>query len=383
MIVLHSFERFPTPHLIFSPTILMRLTFITHKTIAGSDLLPYICIVNEKQEVLMRVLTERKVLEEYRVYKLHKKIRVMKKGKIFTNCFFTIWTLSVILSFVSCSADGDSYSVEDSQVPLNVEAPFSVILKAYSENQDITSRGDVKSTTLYVFDENNDFYKQITVDRDYLLQVKPVEISCPGSKKITVVAWAGLSNDSEEISNMNQANIISDLQVSLKNNNGVANSLPSDLFYGQVTVYRSATKAAAQELKIERKVSSMSILTKGVFKVFDSKEGNYYYKIKRTKSSFNCNGELTGSDIEYIIPATLNEKGNLTTGTFSILPTDNVTIELYRDDVMVLSSENVKNSENVPANEGEQTNIVFDLSRNNISVDVSDWGTVIQYVTVG
>ena len=73
----------------------------------------------------------------------------------------------------------------------------------------------------------------------------------------------------------------------------------------------------------------------------------------------------------------------MTTGTFSILPTDNVTIELYRDDVMVLSSENVKNSENVPANEGEQTNIVFDLSRNNISVDVSDWGTVIQYVTVG
>ena len=137
-------------------------------------MLPYICIVNEKQEVLMRVLTEGKVLAEYRVYKLHKKIRVMKKGKIFTNCFFTIWTLSVILSFVSCSADGDSYSVEDSQVPLNVETPFSVILKAYSENQDITSRGDVKSTTLYVFDENNDFYKQITVDRDYLLQVKPV-----------------------------------------------------------------------------------------------------------------------------------------------------------------------------------------------------------------
>ena len=71
MIVSHPFERLSTPYLIFSPTILTRLTFIIHKTIAGSDLLPYICIVNEKQEVLMRVLTERKVLEEYRVYKLH------------------------------------------------------------------------------------------------------------------------------------------------------------------------------------------------------------------------------------------------------------------------------------------------------------------------
>lgn len=116
----------------------------------------------------------------------------MKKGKIFTNCLFSIWTLSVILSFASCSSDGDSISIIDERVPLETEAPFFVILKAYSENSDITAKGDVKSTTLYVFDENNDFYKQITVDNDYLLQVKPVEINCPGSDKITVIAWAGL-----------------------------------------------------------------------------------------------------------------------------------------------------------------------------------------------
>lgn len=307
----------------------------------------------------------------------------MKKGKIFTNCLFSFWTLSIVLSFSSCSADGDSTSIIDDRVPLETEVPFYVILKAYSNNSDITANGDVKNTTLYVFDGNNDFYKQITVDKEYLLQVKPIEISCPGADKITVIAWSGLSNESEEISNMNRANIISDLQVSLKQNNGVANSLPGDLFYGQIVLHRSSTKATAQELRIERKVSSMSILAKGALKVFDSKDGNYYYKIKRTKSSFNCNGELTGNDIEYIIPATLIENGNLTTGTFSILPADNITIELYRDEVLVLSSENIKNSENVAANEGEQTNIVFDLSRNNINISVSDWNTVIRYVTVG
>lgn len=291
----------------------------------------------------------------------------MKKGKIFTNCLFSFWTLSIVLSFASCSADGDSTSVIDDRVPLETEVPFYVILKAYSNNSDITANGDVKNTTLYVFDGNNDFYKQITVNKEYLLQVKPIEISCPEADKITVIAWSGLSNESEEICNMNRANIISDLQVSLKQNNGVANSLPGDLFYGQIVLYRSSTKATAQELRIERKVSSMSILAKGALKVFDSKEGNYYYKIKRTKSSFNCNGELTGNDIEYIIPATLIE----------------ITIELYRDEVLVLSSENIKNSENVAANEGEQTNIVFDLSRNNINISVSDWNTVIRYVTVG
>lgn len=57
----------------------------------------------------------------------------MKKGKIFTNCLFSIWTLSVILSFASCSSDGDSISIIDERVPLETEAPFSVVLKAYSE----------------------------------------------------------------------------------------------------------------------------------------------------------------------------------------------------------------------------------------------------------
>ena len=69
----------------------------------------------------------------------------MKKGKIFTNCLFSIWTLSVILSFASCSSDGDSISIIDERVPLETEAPFSVILKAYSENSDITAKGDVKA----------------------------------------------------------------------------------------------------------------------------------------------------------------------------------------------------------------------------------------------
>ena len=40
----------------------------------------------------------------------------MKKGKIFTNCLFSIWTLSVILSFASCSSDGDSISIIDESV---------------------------------------------------------------------------------------------------------------------------------------------------------------------------------------------------------------------------------------------------------------------------
>ena len=312
----------------------------------------------------------------------------MKKGRIFTNCLYFVCTLVAAISFASCSADSDSsYSGIDEKVIDNAssqaDASFSVVLKAYSDNKDITVKGDVDQTTLFVFDQNNDFYKQVTLDRTYLLQAKPVEISCPGSKQITVVAWAGLSSDSEEISAMSQANIISDLQVSLKQNNGVAAALPGDLFYGQATLKSASTKSGAETLKIERKVSSISLITKSVIKVLDSKEGNFYYKVKNTKGSFNHNGELTGENIEFIIPATLNEKGNVVAENSAILPASDVTIELYKDDIMILSSKNVKNSEKVSVNEGELSEITFDLSKNNCNIVVTDWGTVIQHVTIG
>ena len=58
-------------------------------------------------------------------------------------------------------------------------------------------------------------------------------------------------------------------------------------------------------------------------------------------------------------------------------------VELYKDDHLILSSENSKKTEILSANEGEQANIVFDLSRNSFSFTVSDWGTVAQYVTIG
>ena len=135
-------------------------------------------------------------------------------------------------------------------------------------------------------------------------------------------------------------------------------------------------------MKIERKVSSISLVTKGIIKVLDSKEGDFYYKVKKTKSSFNHNGELTGEDIEYIIPATLNEKGNVVADNTTILPASNITVELYKDDNMILSSENVKNLEKVSVNEGELSEMTFDLSRNSGNIVVTDWGTVIQHVTI-
>ena len=307
----------------------------------------------------------------------------MEKRNILTNCIFAIFAIIAGTSFTSCSADSDSSVASIDNKTINeAQAPFSLVLKAYSNNKDITANGDVENTTLFVFDQNNDFFKQVTVDRTYLLQAKPIEISCPGSSKITVVAWSGVSGENEMISNMSQANIISDLQVSLKQNNGVAAGLAGDLFYGQVTINRT-TKAAAQEMKIERKVAAVSLVTKGIVKMYDSKEGNYFYKVKRTKGSFDYNGQTTGSDIEYVIPASVNAQGNLVAQKTAIIPSSDIVIELYKDNNLILSSQNLKNSEKVAVNAGEQADITFDISRGTFNMSVTAWGTIVQNVTVG
>ncbi len=78
----------------------------------------------------------------------------MKKGKIFTNCLFIVWTLIAAIFFhkavpliaILLSGIDEGVVKTDSQ-----KAPFSVVLKAYSDNKDITVKGDVDQTTLFVF----------------------------------------------------------------------------------------------------------------------------------------------------------------------------------------------------------------------------------------
>lgn len=306
----------------------------------------------------------------------------MKKGKIFTNCLMCIWLFCTLNALVSCSADNDDNMTGLGGETTPTETPFSVVLKAYSENEDITAKGDVSNTTLYIFNENNDFYKQIVVNETYLLQAKPIEIDCPGSEQITIIAWSGISTEKEDISTMSQANFISDLQLTLKQSNGIANNYPSDLFHGQITLKRNLVKSNTPILKISRKVSALTLTTKGILKVYDSREGSFYYKLKKTKSSFNYNGDLTGSDVEYIIPATLNEKGILIAGSTPILPASDITIELYRDDKIIFSTKNIKKEEKVSAKEGEQVCVIFDVSKKDYDIVISSWGTVIQHVTI-
>ena len=96
----------------------------------------------------------------------HIKSRVMKKGNFFANCVFAVSVIFTVSSFSACTDDSNDVVATTSEVIEQAEVPFSVVLKAMnSDGNDITTKGEVDGATLFVFDQNNDFFEQINVNK--------------------------------------------------------------------------------------------------------------------------------------------------------------------------------------------------------------------------
>lgn len=74
-----------------------------------------------------------------------------------------------------------------------------------SDGNDITTKGEVNGATLFVFDQNNDFFEQINVNKSTILSRRAIDINCPNSNDITVIAWSGINSGNEEISKHEQS----------------------------------------------------------------------------------------------------------------------------------------------------------------------------------
>lgn len=308
-----------------------------------------------------------------------------------TSIMKYIATLTIaiaILTLTSCMAGSEevpSVTANQNETPIVTGSTFSLkVALVDSEGKDITTKNVVQEIALFVFDQNEKFYNRINIDSQSIIERREVKITCPGSERITVIAWGGLTEDSETIANLSQGNSsISDFTLSLNHEEGIANPA-GDIFYGQHLIRTSINPKSANtsnELVMERKVASISLGTSGITA---SPNDIFSYKIKNTKSAFNYNGELTGEAIEYIIPASFDKKGNLTTSTISIFPSSKITIELYKNDELIFSAEKDENSKNLAANSGKLLDVFFDYSSTlSVQTTIVPWGVVIQNIVIG
>ncbi|MDL2256363.1 FimB/Mfa2 family fimbrial subunit, partial [Parabacteroides sp. OttesenSCG-928-K15] len=307
------------------------------------------------------------------------KKRVMRTN-ILSKGLFTIIALSAALSFTACSSDSDSnFSNTEVAATTTSEADFSIKIKTYNASgRDVTTYGDVSDVTLYIFNESQDLISSQKIEKAAILNGKTIQIHAKSANRITVVAWAGLTNNKEEVSSLTKADIFSDLRVQLKQNNGQVTTPPSDLYHGKLTLDRAQTKADdVTILTVNRKVGHLTLSARNITEA----TGDFYFKVKAATSALNFDGQAEGNQVEYIVPATMNENGVLVADNgINVIPSDDVTVELYRNDVLMLSSKNFKNTENMSVKEGKSATISFDASNiSNSRYAVVSWGQVAQF----
>ena len=225
-------------------------------------------------------------------------------------------------------------------------------------------------------------YFLIDVDKTYYLQAKTIEIDCPQSEYITIVALSNTPVVKSNSAPISYNSMLSDLTIRLKEQEGIVSNMPDDLFHGQLKLDRSTTKAATPSLlRLDRKVAGMSLICQQADRIIASPKSQFFFKIKETHSELNHKGELSGKPVEYKIPATF-ENGHLTSGHFTVFPAENFTIELYEDEKRILSSNDIQKNGTLTTTAGGQLSVVLNPTTTSCDVIVAEWGTVVQIVTV-
>lgn len=310
----------------------------------------------------------------------------MRTKRNFNKGLFAAFILSTVLSFTACSSDSDviandvTSAIENAQKDNNsTNNTFNLKLRALNQGRDITAMGYMSIAKLFVFGSDNEYIKTVEVAGSDITNVRTISINVPGEDQITVIGWGGVTGDGMQVPS---AQVISDLTLSLKQNNGIA-SLPSDLFYGQISINKNQTKSEdIATLYVERKVSQLQLQATGLDKRFGTTEGDYYFIVKQTGNAFDYEGHVIGDETSYIIPATVGAAGTLFTEQTPIISGSDVEIELYRDDVMVFSTKNSKNNDYVATQTGKLMFMNIDLNKTSYYVSAVAWGSVVVTATV-
>ncbi|MDF9829873.1 FimB/Mfa2 family fimbrial subunit, partial [Parabacteroides sp. PF5-6] len=99
----------------------------------------------------------------------------MKKNTL-SKGLVAAWLIATVMAFTACSSEDSTMEYIQAEASAEVVTkaaaasnPYSIVLKAFSNNKDITTKGDVDSVTLFVFDENYDYVETRTIDKATVL----------------------------------------------------------------------------------------------------------------------------------------------------------------------------------------------------------------------
>lgn len=264
--------------------------------------------------------------------------------------------------------------------------PFQLTIKALDADQvDITDTGEAGQVVLFIFNENGQIVKAITVPANDVKQRKPVDIQMefPGHKSLKFVAWSNL-DDKVDFSQISSVKQLTDLYVKLKSENGTAQS-PGDLFFGTLDVpveYGGTEYGQPHTMTIARKTASVIITARNLPP--GENASSYTFVLRESPDNYNQNGELGGGMVYYKPPVSRNDEGHLVTPIFITFPTTGnqpYVLEVYKNGELIHTfTKGSDGKEFIPV-VGKLLNIIIDFKVGiSVKVVITPWGVVHQEV---
>lgn len=280
--------------------------------------------------------------------------------------------------------------------------PFQVTIKALDADlKDITESGVVQQVILFVFDENRQIVSSFELASDFIKNRKSIDIKLdfPGHKSLTLVAWGNI-NEKVDFSQVNTVKQMSDLYVKLKSGNSVKlegrnseklksrNSVatePDDLFYGSINIpveFGGIEYGKSHVVEIGRKTASVIIQGRN----FPANEAvsSYSFVLRESLDTYDSEGVLSGSMVNYQPEIFVNDAGHLATSIFYVFPTVNeksFVLDIYKNEQLIYSFSKGSDGKDFVPVLGRLLNIIIDFkSEISIKVVITPWGVVYQDV---
>jgi len=298
-------------------------------------------------------------------------------------CLFSIMATGCIRENLEACPEGNCV------LQLQVLAPDS--------GADATEGGlFVTDARVYVYGEDRELLKSFNLSDPDIRGRRNMEIEYAVGKQITVVGWGNVGSDTQTL---NEAGQLEDLSVSLISDGAGEASHPDTLYFGSKTftiqppvdgdstVYVIPVDQVVGEMNAQTINFDKALLKAGLrAEDIDDINNVFQFRVDKTLSTFNYNGELVGDSVYYSPEGAMNDTSTeweiLESEARVVAPGNQLTVEAILDGVSLGGREAISPQTGEPYIIEPKVNTLFiiewDGEGNYIGVttEVRPWGYV-------
>lgn len=298
-------------------------------------------------------------------------------------------SLLVLASLTGCINE----TLDECPSPPPPAEGFALRIKVVNaKGDDITALGEVKHSTIFVFDEKANILEKRRVDELSIINRDEINLNnYPAGKKIYIVAWGNLSETNQIL---NVVNNVNDLDIYLKEKRkGIAQE-PDRLFFGLVEEVITAEVGIAgqdQELVLAPKTGTIKIETRGLINAVpdenlraETSDSQFDFYMSETKSGFDNKGNLIGDNLRHNPDGHLLIKEWVTTHDYNVFPGDGVRVSIDMNQKElggITEALNIDTGEygKISTTAGKRTYVIIYFGEDgsvSAKMKITDWGVV-------